>query len=181
MTTRIDKEFDESLADLIMIKPCLEKYLQGELIVIDKDESKLMAALDQLGGIDAYLVREFVSARGLGMRIQWGSWDTFTIRTKRKTGTPTDLQKYQNYSGGPRPDYIMHIYLRDGEIRVGTAPYLDLMKYVVDNFDRFEIKTAPDGNEFIAVDWDELEKEVTWFKRTKRACVSCSRKMRAAA
>jgi hypothetical protein len=68
----------------------------GELVQIEGSPHNTDRDLDTLAGIDAYQRRTDKGMRGIASRVQadpGGPWNTFTIRTRRDSGSPTEYEK----------------------------------------------------------------------------------------
>jgi hypothetical protein len=170
------KQWADGLDELKMIQPCLERTFGFKLILMDKTADETQAALDQIAGVDALAIKDG-KIYTIAFRVQWGRWDTFTIRSKRVTGNASELQKYDPSSTALRPAITMQVYLSDKAVTVGYATTNALMAYAIDNEPCLPKRTANDeGNEFIVVPWSTLkEGGATWFKSKTTACPSCTR------
>ena len=78
-----------------LIKPTLERALQGGLITVEGNTiDETAKLLDTLAGIDLWFVNKERGMRGIASRIQYSkNWRTFTIRLERDTGTKTEYEK----------------------------------------------------------------------------------------
>lgn len=78
----------ESIKDTV-----LPRLISGKLHSIENADNKILLMMDQVSGID--LIRQnSAGLQGVASRVQFGhSFNTFTIRSKRKSGAKTELEK----------------------------------------------------------------------------------------
>lgn len=171
------RDFNQFVVPAIIDK----KLVEGRIIQVESnDPDELRNVLDTVGGIDAWQISREHGMQGVSSRIQWGeSWDTFTIRDKRTTGTKTERAKRSEAIASGNvlyPSLAIHAYITKRDS--GTARELVSIAVVstVDIFDLIDRglcfkRTNPvDGNIFIAVSWDELVKQrknINWWHLDK--------------
>lgn len=158
------KDFKDANRSWTSIKKEIEKHIKGTLTDIETKDNELADMFDQYSGIDAVQVVN-KQMRGVAMRVQWGAnYKTFSIRFKRKSGADTEYKKrtkaiFSNY-GYWYPYLTIQIYLdnkKDNNIlNVGVVKTLDLYQYIFENMPTIQKRTCPEGNEFLAVGFDEL-------------------------
>lgn len=148
----------------------------GEFISTEKHQGDPVAQrLDMCAGIDGIQIREDLAAvRGFAIRVQWcqESYDTFTIRQTRHTGTQTELEKRnmqirQICKGAIYPVYTVQAYVtkrRTGTLlKAAVTTTTTLYRYV--NAHTIQNRSnGQDGNEFLFVPWTD-------YLRFTRSCV----------
>lgn len=84
-----------SKAFLELVWPVLSQRIPGELVPVETNTKDHLAhAFDMLSGIDAWHIVNGTGIKGIASRVQDGeSWETFTIRKSRNSGTKTEYQK----------------------------------------------------------------------------------------
>lgn len=135
----------------------------GELVPVESVTANQFAAqLDQIAGIDAWIVQKDSYMFGLGSRVQWVKrpFNTFTVRMRRPNGVPTEYEKRKAQiatSGALYPKWMCHAYLAEANSCFLTAA-VALTEDVIDAVDRKvgRKRTAYDGVEFWEVKWREM-------------------------
>lgn len=160
------KDFKAANHSWVSIKKTIEKYIKGGLIDIETNDSELANMFDQYSGIDAIQIVNN-QMRGVAIRVQWRcNYKTFSIRFKRRSNTKTEYQKrveaiFMNY-GFWYPYLTIQIYLdnkTDNNIlSIGVVKTIDLYEYIRDNMNTIQRRTCPEGNIFLVVSFDELQK-----------------------
>ncbi|MCP4665219.1 MAG: hypothetical protein GY849_02545 [Deltaproteobacteria bacterium] len=161
------KDFNDANNSWNSIKKEIEKHIKGDLTDIETKDSELANMFDRYSGIDAIQVFN-KQMRGVAIRVQWGvNYKTFSIRFSRKSGAKTEYQKrtkaiFSNY-GYWYPYLTIQIYLdnkKDNNIlNIGVVKTLDLYEYIFENMPNLKKLTCPEGNQFLAVSFDELKND----------------------
>lgn len=126
---------------------------------IESMDSELCQMFDKTCGIDAI---QFIDgqARGVAIRVQWGvSYETFTIRFKRRSGVKTEwgkrMEAITQDKGYLYPYLTIQIYLNnksDNEIlSICIVKTKDLYNYAAINIADLKRNKCPEGNEFLIV------------------------------
>lgn len=159
-------DFTDANADFSLFKSELLSHIKGDLIDIETKDTHLAKMFDQYAGIDAIQVVNN-QLRAVAIRVQWGkSWDTFTIRYKRKSGTKTEYQKRAeailNDRGYLYPYLTIQAYLdKRGEatriLSCGVVKTKDLYQYMFKNMPYLETRNCPEGNLFLHVKFSDLK------------------------
>jgi hypothetical protein len=150
----------------------LPKLLRGSLISCEGNfncEDSVEFLFDTVTGID-YLIQDEIGLKGLAVRCQWGdSWNTFTIRSKRETGTRTEEEKRIQQIEGQYiyPFYTIHCYFDN--TRHNELQSMAVIK-TTDLYD--QIKTNPkvqiqeSNNIFKTLHWQHIPKHMikVWTK-----------------
>ncbi|HEV7297777.1 MAG TPA: hypothetical protein VGN72_00305 [Tepidisphaeraceae bacterium] len=145
--------------------PAISKFLNAQVISINKHASSLEAMLDRRAGLDA--VACFGGqVHGLGLRASHGTYNNFTIRWRRSTGLATEFQKHKAHTG-LKPTITVQAYLDGSILSLGVAVTSKLYKFAEDNLhDEWAVqrKTNYDGGRFLSIRWHHLE-NMSWFRR----------------
>lgn len=166
MPTDLSTYHRRSLDQMRAIQPELEAAFQCTLHFIDKDVDDIQGVMDRNSGVDALAVKPNGKVYALGMRIQYGTWETFTIRYHRSSGNPTEFQKFDADSLALSPSYTVQIYEDRNRIKLGVAKSKELMSYVTAHEFDLEVRTADDEhNTFLVLPWEKIKGE-QWFKMT---------------
>lgn len=137
----------------------------GELVPVESVTADQFAAqLDQIAGIDAWIVQRDTYMFGLASRVQWVDRDpfnTFTVRMRRPNGVPTEYEKRKAQiatSGALYPKWMCHAYLAEADSSLLTAAVAltdDVIKAVDLQIGRMRT-VREDGVQFWEVKWREL-------------------------
>lgn len=115
--------------------------------------------LDRLADIDA-IASNAAGTWGIGWRIQVGSWDTFTIRLSRNSGTLTQFEKISRAirNGNLYPKLTCHAYL-DGEmLRYAVAQTRELWAWIETHRNTPLVEVRRTSNAaFLVVRFDDVE------------------------
>jgi hypothetical protein len=165
----------------------------GQLIPVELvTESRFAKDLDALAGIDAWQILRPFGMRGLASRVQYTDqpWRTFTIRASLASGYETELHKRLRaiQHGYLYPHFTVQAYVRgragraappDGRVlAVGITHTRELFGEIREWIERYRevpdsdlwkrrdgiwLKTGPDGNRFICVDWASYRRADHWL------------------
>lgn len=119
--------------------------------------------LDARAGIDMWVISVDGHMRGLASRVQWPnhSYDTFTVRIRNSSGTPTEYHKRKaelQAHGAIRPHYFCHAYVSRDRTRL-LAAALALTIDVIAAVDLQLGRPLPpnsDGSQGYAIPWERL-------------------------
>jgi len=118
--------------------------------------------LDMYSGIDAWYIEAEKGIRGIGSRVQQGpkTWDTFTIRESRHTGTRTEFEKLCNAIDNDwlYPHWFIQAYVNNGVLLTAAlAKTEDIIKFINNHPD---CPTRPTSNAtFFYITWHEFSKK----------------------
>lgn len=138
----------------------------GEIVPVETVTQEVFSKhLDVLAGVDAWLIRGSLGITALASRVQWvrgcNPFNTFTIRSWRRSGVDTELQKRLRAITSPERGYLyphvtVQAYLRNGTddlLSVAAVLTRDLFEHV----DKYEDKVNVDGGSgFKVATWDQL-------------------------
>lgn len=125
-------------------------------------------AFDIFAGIDAVGITQDKGAFGIGLRIQTGKcWETFTVRMRRDSGTPTEYEKRLKalFSGDHylRPALTVQAYFSDETTLTAFAviPTETLwLKIAMGEYEKRHTNDYQDGQAcFAVVKWSDCSKE----------------------
>jgi hypothetical protein len=141
----------------------------AQLLPTELCEDRAARALDQRAGIDALLIlRKGGQVFGLASRVQpvLKSFDTWTVRTVRPNGEPTEYAKITaaKRSGALYPHFICHAYMSaDGTTLLAAAiAQTDDVIRAVDARQGWEIVNTEDGVLAWAVPWPVIPQRIQW-------------------
>jgi hypothetical protein len=162
---------DSANAFINTVWPTIKKWFDRcEIRHVETVNSiKFVNELDQLAGIDAWVLKAKTGMRGLASRVQWEtSWNTFTIRRQREFGTKTEFEKRKEAIEKEwlYPYYTVQAYISrrgpTGEIlSVACCKTKDLIEYISDGIPKQdykirEVKKNGSAN-FYVVKWDDFQ------------------------
>ena len=140
----------------------IPKLISGRLLNIEQNEHEILLQMDVNSGID--LVRiDATGLQGVAWRAQWcgkHAFDTFTIRSKRNTGTPTELAKRleQIDKGYFYPAFTIQAYFDNKQsnncVSAAIIRTKDLYWHILNKPGIFEKRHS--NNEFLFVHWSDL-------------------------
>jgi len=138
----------------------LPKLISGRIHNVEGVDNEVLIMMDQHSGID-YIRENEIGLQGIASRVQWGkAWDTFSIRTKRRTGAETEFEKRKkqikhNYF---YPFFTLQAYFDNRSdnnlLSVGIIKTTELYN-IIENRPDLVHQTKSD-NEFIFVRWRDL-------------------------
>jgi hypothetical protein len=137
----------------------------GQLVPVESVTAEgFTAVLDQVAGIDAWVVQQNRHIHGLASRVQWmprgcAPFNTFTVRIARPRGAATEYQKRceQIENGSLYPRWTCQAYLQegtDGLLTAAVARTEDVIAAVTAKVGRS--RSAYSGERFWAVPWRPL-------------------------
>lgn len=132
----------------------------GELIPVESvSASGFAAKLDQIAGIDAWIVQRDMHMFGLASRVQWNvAYKTFTIRMRRPNGATTEYEKRKAQiatSGSVYPKWTCQAYVKGGALLTAAMATTKDVIAAVSLGIGYE-RTAYDGVKFWVVPWADL-------------------------
>lgn len=134
----------------------------GELVPVESVTSSGFAStLDQVAGVDAWIVQQDRHVFGLASRVQWDQpYKTFTVRTRRPNGVATEFEKrYAQIAtpGSLYPRWTCQAYVdKTKRVLLCAAIVLteDLINAVVGKVGYQ--RSAYDGVQFWVAPWSDL-------------------------
>ena len=135
----------------------------GELLPVESvSASGFAARLDQVAGIDAWIIQRDMYMFGLASRVQWDvAYKTFTVRMRRPNGMATEYEKRKAQiatSGSVYPKWTCQAYVRDGGLLCAALASTKDVIAAVSLGLGYERK-AYDGVTFWVVPWRDLWNE----------------------
>ena len=134
--------------------------ISGKIYSIENSSNEILILLDKLSGID-YIRQNENGLQGIAARVQWGkNWDTFTIRSKRHTGTKTELEKrlYAIENGYFYPAFTLQAYFDNRQtnnlLSIAVIKTIDLYNIYQNKFELFENNKS--DNEFSFIRWGKI-------------------------
>lgn len=127
-------------------------------------DSPIAGILDMQAGIDVIVMADnqpfAISSRVQYLKPPWDSWDTFTLRSRLRSGAPTELEKRTKaiLSGAITPRYHIQGYVTEGSNQLVAAAMVE-MDHLIElaNYHRHQVRVAPGGNEFIWINWSQCD------------------------
>jgi len=159
------KDFTQANADISKFLQEINKLTGNgkDLIEIESSENPILKMFDKYAGVDAIQVGKDGSLRGVAVRVQYGrSWNTFTIRYRRSSGTKTEYEKRLDAIRHDKmyPQLTVQCYLSTDKQKILSAAWIktkDLYRQIIKYPDIQKFNSAgEDGNIFLFVDWDYL-------------------------
>lgn len=122
-------------------------------------DSEMTRMLDVYAGVDMWMVLGDLMYP-VASRVQYGptAWDTFTVRYSLASGNRTEYQKRRESidRGSLYPRITMQAYVHDDRLLsvgwIRTDTLINLCERHM-----AQIRTAPGGNQFIWVDWNQCD------------------------
>jgi len=118
--------------------------------------------LDQLAGVDYWVVKSEHGMRGLASRVQTHrDWSTFTVRHSRPSGVDTELQKRRESinEGYLYPYWTLQAYVPNGSLEnVARCQTEDLIEYIDTGKrgEHYTDRSSPSGEQFFTVHWADF-------------------------
>ena len=170
MYNKWNVDLSDSVKALESIKhTVLPKIISGKLHTIEEQDNDILMIMDTKSGID-YIREDETGLQGIAARVQWGNnWNTFTIRSRRHTGTKTELEKRreQIQRGYFYPAFTLQAYFdnrrNNNLLSIAIIKTLDLYKFIDNNPGK--VGNNSSDNDFVFVRWDSLNKLIRRFER----------------
>lgn len=166
-------DLSDSVKALDKIKDTiLPKLIKGKIHSIENQNNAILLLMDTKSGID-YIRENEIGLQGIAARVQWcnKSYDTFTIRKIRHTGSETEYEKRikQIDEGYFYPYFTLQSYfdnrIDNNILSIAVIKTVDLYDFIKNNPKKvYENKS---DNEFIYVKWSDVNhliKKYTNFK-----------------
>jgi hypothetical protein len=131
---------------------------------IENTQDGILAMFDQFSGIDWIGKTPENNLYGVAVRVQWvndsKAWNSFTVRSKRHTGTKTEYEKrIQSIKEGFfYPMFTIQAYIdrkSDKIVSVALVKTVDLYEYM-DKYS-YEVTSNKSDNEFKVVWWNKYK------------------------
>lgn len=134
----------------------------NEILSIEEIDNEVIKLLDVKSGIDFIMNIKNGGIKTLANRVQTSdkSWDTYTIRYKRKTGNETEFDKriFDIENDYLYPHYTMQSYIKDGcVLNYDIIETKKLFEYIELNIENIKKRTAYDGNVFLIISFEEVK------------------------
>jgi len=132
-----------------------------DIYSIEDMDNNILNMLDISAGVDL-LLKDNYGLKTIANRIQQSekSWDSFTIRYSRFTGSKTEFEKrmYAIENNYMYPTLTIQSYInKEGKIlNYSVIETKKLYKYVKDNFDNLQIRETYDGNKFLVIPFSKI-------------------------
>ncbi len=141
----------------------ISKYILGDLYSVESSDNEILLLLDKYAGIDLVVLKDG-NIKGVASRVQWGhNWDTFTIRSKRHTGTKTEYEKRVDAinNGHLYPALTMQIYCNNRENNdiqsMGIMKTIDLYELLDIKKELFKVRES--DNVFHFIKWIDIKEQ----------------------
>lgn len=169
-TNNFRKDFSDAAKYFDLIRGPIEKLIGPTIYSTELDSNKI-DIVDIEYGYDLIQIDNEGLINGIALRIQYidKSYNTFTLRYTRSTGSETEVSKRIKAiaNNGKYPKWTIQIYINDNTIiGLGIVDtkllYEKVALFIVCGLDRdytkdVYINVNPiDGNEFIVVKWHSL-------------------------
>jgi hypothetical protein len=147
--------------------------LSGDVHSIEMADNEILLMMDAHSGIDLIRKNE-KGLQGVAWRAQWGkAYDSFTIRSKRATGSKTELEKRLQAieDGYFYPAYTMQAYFdKRGSNNCISCAIVEtklLYRLYLDRPGLFKKRMS--NNEFFYIAWDDMPIKVKTWRAHKPA------------
>lgn len=183
MREDVKRDLEASKSDFLdVVWPAIKQWCgKGELVPCEGEVSdRLKTQFDTLAGVDAWQIIDGVGMRGIASRVQpvasGRPWNTYTIRTARPSGAPTEYEKRLDAIKSDRgllyPALTVQAYVVKTIVdyktkktaatleSVAVVKTKDLFLYVEKNRAKYRDRSVHDGSaKFIAIPWADLERD----------------------
>lgn len=167
-----DKDLSDSVKAFYRIKDTiLPKIISGKIVSIEESKDDIILMLDRYAGVD-YIRQNKIGIQGIASRCQWGkAWNTFTIRSKRHSGTDTELNKRltQIKEGYFYPSFTMQAYFDNRKdnnlLSIGIIKTVDLYSEFTNNKHKFKKRSS--DNDFYFVNWSDISNIMKKYEITE--------------
>lgn len=164
------KDLAKSIRYLKSVQPLIEALIGAKLKKIEGSEDDLYILLDTKSGIDYIGIDKAknYSIYGIAARIQEGKqYDSFTIRSERKSGHRTELVKRQEQiaNGDFYPKLTLQVYF-DYRGSLSSMAFIKtkLLFDFIENHPKLVDKKETFDSEFLVVYWKDLKEKGYFFK-----------------
>jgi hypothetical protein len=137
--------------------------------------NEMAEMLDQLSGIDAWIIEQDKGIRGLSSRVQYDyTCETFTVRKERETGIRTEYDKltYAIKHDCLYPHWFCHAYLQTNPkklTQVALCKTIDLIDIIENGIEwiDYQIHQASKFgcSTFYAVKWSTFKEQNRFIKK----------------
>jgi len=155
-------DLNDSVKSLESIKHTfLPKLINGKIYTIEHVDNDILMIIDKYSGID-YIRHDNNGLQGIAARVQWGhTWNTFTIRSERHTGTKTELNKrlFQIENGYLYPEFTLQAYFDNKKdnnlLSIAVIKTKKLYELYLNKPELFNKRKS--DNEFIFIEWTKIK------------------------
>ena len=164
------KDLSDSMVAIDKIKDTiLPKVISGKIHSIENSNNEILIMMDRFSGID-YIRQNEYGLQGIAARVQWGerAFNTFTIRSERKTGSETELSKrlFQIKNGYFYPAFTLQAYFDNREdnnlLSIAAIKTKDLYDLFENHPELFEENKS--DNKFVYVRWSKIINHIKYFQ-----------------
>jgi hypothetical protein len=164
------KDLSDSMVAIDKIKDSiLPKVISGKIHSIENSNNEILIMMDRFSGID-YIRENEHGLQGVAARVQWGerAFNTFTIRSERKTGSKTELAKrlFQIKNGYFYPAFTLQAYFDNREdnklLSIAAIKTKDLYDLFQNQPELFEENKS--DNKFVFVRWNKIINHIKYFQ-----------------
>lgn len=146
-------------------KNILPLLISGEIYSIEASQNQILILLDTYSGID-YIRQTNEGLQGIAARVQWTDkpYNSFTIRSNRKSGVDTELKKrlYQIDNGYFYPAFTLQAYFDNRNdnnlLSIAIIRTKDLYNLYLNSPEKFQ-KNKSD-NDFVFIYWANIERNL---------------------
>lgn len=164
------KDLSDSMVAIDKIKDTiLPKVISGKIHSIENSNNEILIMMDRFSGID-YIRQNEHGLQGIAARVQWVKkpYNTFTIRSERKTGSKTELEKrlFQIKNGYFYPSFTLQAYFDNKKdnnlLSIAAIKTKDLYDLFQNQPELFEENKS--DNKFVFVRWSKIINHIKYFQ-----------------
>jgi len=164
-----EDDLKDSMVAINSIKDSiLPLIISGKIHSIESCKNEILIMIDRLSGID-YIRENDNGLQGIAARVQWGSdYASFTIRSLRKTGGKTELEKrlYQIENGYFYPAFTLQAYfdnrIDNKLLSIEIIETKHLYNLYLNNLDLFDDNKS--DNDFKYIKWSKIKEKIKIYK-----------------
>lgn len=164
-----EDDLKDSIVAINGIKDSILPFLiSGKIHSIENCENEILIMMDRLSGID-YVRENENGLQGIAARVQWGvDYNSFTIRSLRKTGSKTELEKrlFQIENGYFYPAFTLQAYfdnrIDNNLLSIAIIETKHLYNLYLNNLDLFNDNKS--DNDFKYIKWSKIKDKIKVYK-----------------
>lgn len=131
----------------------------GDIFLLEGSNNIILRLLDEVSGIDIVWKKDN-QIKGIASRVQWGNYDTFTIRCGRKSGAETEYKKRLETIGESfSPHLTMQMYCNNREENIFESLAIikteDLYLLIITRPDL--VHESKSNNFFKYISWNDIK------------------------
>ena len=163
-------DLSDSMVAIDKIKDTfLPKVISGKIHSIENSNNEILIMMDRFSGID-YIRENEHGLQGIAARVQWAErpYNTLTIRSERKTGSKTELEKrlFQIKNGYFYPAFTLQAYFDNKQdnnlLSIAAIKTKDLYNLFQSEPELFEENKS--DNKFVFVRWSKIINHIKYFQ-----------------